>query len=136
MSEIKDEKPKPCPFCGGDNIQYVVRDVCDKMRYECQDCESHSGYGGYCDEEELDIWNTRPTEDALRARITELEESLHGADRQKAELEGIINSLNNAFAELPDFLSENCLTVTDLTPELLEEYLSLLSEKPEREVVK
>ena len=125
MSELK-----PCQ-CGA-KAEYIEEDgghwiVC------------HNGHETAifdCKEDLMEFWQSRPIEDALQSRITELEESLYGADSQKAELEGMVNSLNNAFAELPDFLSENCLTIADLTPELLKEYLSLLSEKPEREVVK
>lgn len=54
---------KPCPFCGGNDIVY---EEALSVTY-CNDC------GGELDEGFGSDWNTRPIEDALRARIAELE---------------------------------------------------------------
>jgi len=62
--------------------------------------------------------------DALRSRIEELEESLHGVERQKEEIEGIMNTLNRAIKELPSYVVDNCMTIEDMTSEMLDEYLS------------
>jgi len=51
-------KLKPCPFCDEKNPQKV-----NDLVY-CIKCQA-SGY--------IDVWNTRPIEDALVARIAELE---------------------------------------------------------------
>ena len=57
---------KPCPFCGhepkyiGANAQFAVACVNDACL-----CLANSDYVG--------AWNTRPVEDALRARVTDLE---------------------------------------------------------------
>ena len=54
---------KPCPFCGGNDIVY---EEALSVTY-CNDC------GGELDEGFGSDWNTRPIEDALNARIAELE---------------------------------------------------------------
>ena len=58
MSELK-----PCPFCGSNDIVY---EEALSVTY-CNDC------GGELDEGFGSDWNTRPIEDALNARIAELE---------------------------------------------------------------
>jgi Lar family restriction alleviation protein len=69
MSELK-----PCPFCGRN--KYL------EAQYEKGD---HSVYCNYCgatgsfrvgDNSELDLWNTRPIEDALRAENRRLNRAL------------------------------------------------------------
>ena len=55
MSELK-----PCPFCGSADIRTepgINLNYCDKCSAEAN----------------IEHWNTRPIEDALRARIAELE---------------------------------------------------------------
>ena len=56
MSEIL----QPCPFCGGTNI-------CTEKGINLNYCDSCSA------EANIEHWNNRPIEDALRARIAELE---------------------------------------------------------------
>jgi len=56
MSEIL----RPCPFCGSADIRTepgINLNYCDKCSAEAN----------------IEHWNTRPIEDALRARIAELE---------------------------------------------------------------
>ena len=55
MSELK-----PCPFCGGTNI-------CTEKGINLNYCDSCSA------EANIEHWNNRPIEDALTARIAELE---------------------------------------------------------------
>ena len=57
------EELKPCPFCGGSNI---TEEASISVVF-CADCggEKDTDFGG--------DWNTRPIEDALNARIAELE---------------------------------------------------------------
>jgi len=55
------EELKACPFCGSNNI----RPAQEESGVICRNC----GTEGY------HSWNTRPLEDALRARIAELEAS-------------------------------------------------------------
>ena len=57
MSELK-----PCPFCGGSN----VKDEPALQVVICMDCGAEK-------DTDLGEWNTRPIEDALTARIAELE---------------------------------------------------------------
>jgi len=56
------EELKPCPFCGGSNI---TEEASISVVF-CADC------GGEKDTD-MGSWNTRPIEDALNARIVELE---------------------------------------------------------------
>ena len=56
------EELKPCPFCGGSNI---TEESSISVVF-CADC------GGEKDTD-MGSWNTRPIEDALTARIAELE---------------------------------------------------------------
>ena len=55
------DKLKACPFCGSTNIRAPI----DEDGWMCRTCGTES----YVD------WNRRPIEDALNARIAELEES-------------------------------------------------------------
>ena len=57
MSELK-----PCPFCGGSN----VKDEPALQVVICMDCGAEI-------DTDLGEWNKRPIEDALNARIAELE---------------------------------------------------------------
>ena len=57
---------KPCPFCGGTKI---CTEKSINLNY-CDNCSAESN---------IEHWNTRPIEDALNARIAELE-----ADNKKA----------------------------------------------------
>ena len=59
MSEIK-----PCPFCGGTKI-------CTEKGINLNYCDNCSA------ESNMERWNTRPIEDALQARIAELESELN-----------------------------------------------------------
>lgn len=63
-----NEELKPCPFCGSDDMNVTVTDIFHAVW--CRDC------GALVDNDEEDVaklWNTRPIEDALQARIAELE---------------------------------------------------------------
>jgi len=66
---------KPCPFCGGNAV------VNGDGNAECGDCFVES----------LTDWNTRPIEDALRARIAELEESIEMKNEATKATIGIKN---------------------------------------------
>ena len=52
---------KPCPFCGGNNIE-VMRVFTVKSRYEfevfCLTCKA-AGPSGYRPDEAIDAWNRR-----------------------------------------------------------------------------
>ncbi len=55
---------KPCPFCGKEPATRANFAICIN-----DDCEQSIYWSGL----DFDSWNTRPTEDALNARIAELE---------------------------------------------------------------
>ena len=63
MSEIK-----PCPFCGSTDIK-----LHDEISHAvwCQECFAEMPSIDI--ESAVELWNTRPIEDELRARIAELE---------------------------------------------------------------
>ena len=69
------EELKPCPFCGE---QHKWID-CESTEGHCKVLECHHLYivNEAYDEDQLSrrtaLWNTRPIEDALRARVEELE---------------------------------------------------------------
>jgi hypothetical protein len=79
------EELKTCPLCGSEVTFELNRDVDGYANPEfvCQGDDCSVGvqlgtYGeGFSDDEVermcLEIWNRRPTEDALAARVTELE---------------------------------------------------------------
>ena len=100
MSEIL----QPCPFCGGTNI-------CTEKGINLNYCDSCSA------EANIEHWNNRPIEDALRARIAELEATVEvGADIAKAyenrvsEIVALSNEtvgkLNSRIAELEGCIEE------------------------------
>jgi FtsZ-binding cell division protein ZapB len=71
---------KPCPFCGSDNLQ--SRDRLEWSDVRCKAClQSVSSFP--CSAE--NIWNKRPIEDALQARIAELEAEVKKANSETAE---------------------------------------------------
>jgi len=55
-----NEELRPCPFCGGTKI-------CTEKGINLNYCDNCSA------ESNIEHWNTRPIEDALTARIAELE---------------------------------------------------------------
>lgn len=59
------EELKPCPFCG-DMPASMKAELDGKKRYGCKNCTPNLWYTP-------ERWNTRPIEDALNARIAELE---------------------------------------------------------------
>ena len=64
---------KPCPFCGHGGRVSILRGTGGEISFEVG-CEGGCGMHSYhlLNEEERDeqvrIWNTRPIEDALRAK--------------------------------------------------------------------
>ncbi len=87
---------KPCPFCGSNNLQ--SREGLEWSDVRCKTClQSVSSFP--CAAE--NVWNTRPIEDALQARIEELEKqlaNLRANSRTKLELD-TCRSLNEALRE-------------------------------------
>ena len=69
MSELK-----PCPFCG--NAPYINHNGHSPFPsiIGCDGCDIEVEAGK--PEEAADIWNHRPVDDQLRARVAELEEAL------------------------------------------------------------
>ena len=86
---------KPCPFCGATNNKHRrnITELYDDDNYKfvkCHNCSSISYK-----------WNSRPIEDALQARIEELEKqlaNLRANSRTKLELD-TCRSLNEALRE-------------------------------------
>ena len=80
MSELK-----PCPFCGGkavtstfldwDDLEYMPIEVNDSESIDGEvTCENERCINGWWLSQK--DWNTRPIEDALNARIAELESTI------------------------------------------------------------
>ena len=64
------EELRPCPFCGG-HMRWNDNEF--ESAYVCDDCHYFIEWDGML-EEFVKWWNARPIEDALNARIAELEE--------------------------------------------------------------
>lgn len=77
-----NEELKPCPFCGGEaHIGAGYGSAFDGTVYfaECMmaKCPAQPELDCFDTvEKAAEVWNTRPVEDALRARIADLEEAL------------------------------------------------------------
>ena len=69
MSEIL----KPCPFCGGEAFYIKIMGNYEKPHeIYCSKCDG-AITEGRSEKQVVTNWNTRPIEDALQARIAELE---------------------------------------------------------------
>jgi Lar family restriction alleviation protein len=68
-----NEKLKPCPFCGSKNIVVAHTKKLFVYRSICKDCGADNCKLAETEEDAIKLWNTRPIEDALQARIAELE---------------------------------------------------------------
>lgn len=83
MSEIE---LKPCPVCGSENVTSAAGFVV------CKNCNVSTAIG-VTQEESNRLWNTRPLEDALRAR----------AEKAEAMIDKLIDAGNDLYmAGLPD----------------------------------
>ena len=60
---------KPCPFCGSNCVNDTLppEPECGSYCWVCPDCVCCGGIG-YTVEEATKAWNTRPLEDALKAK--------------------------------------------------------------------
>jgi hypothetical protein len=92
--EVSD-KLKPCPSCGAKNTpeRTLITELYDHDKYKYGKCFNCGA--------KMYNWNTRPIEDALQARIAELETTLqeihqHYDDTHAEE----VNKLNARIAEL------------------------------------
>lgn len=80
---------KPCPFCGNiDTTHYESEYGCPTQKayyISCMSCRySIESGSSYHDADRK--WNTRPIEDALRARVVELEELLAHCEEKKESI--------------------------------------------------
>ena len=82
---------KPCPFCGteqqqdwetGETIPYTNQ---SRSCHACG-CSTHD-------------WNTRPIEDALKARIAELLDEINSLKKYKAESESVISKAKDLLGD-------------------------------------
>ena len=90
MSELK-----PCPFCGGNNLESGGDDKYVGVR--CRDCEA-VGPNHYITYPHAHDWNTRPTDD----RVSKLVEAAEVAERAlmgKPLVRGIIREALKPFTE-------------------------------------
>ena len=67
------EELKSCPFCGGESFYIKIMGNYEKPHgIFCSKCDG-AITEGRSEKQVVTIWNTRPIEDELRARIAELE---------------------------------------------------------------
>ena len=83
---------KPCPFCGKEPNQATV-ELSDRpcFYYECENpkCHAKPETGWHDTEQEArDAWNNRPVEDALQARIDNLDKALDKAAHKLYDYSG------------------------------------------------
>ena len=71
---------KDCPFCGEDIGPVVARQGTKYTFYQVMHQPNKKGHRHGLIIMDVDEWNTRPIEDALTARITELEQELNTTD--------------------------------------------------------
>jgi len=68
------DKLKPCPFCGGTNLDYDYADLSCPEEIAtfviCRKCGSFSSGSNSGNFGAMEAWNTRPLEDKLEAKIT------------------------------------------------------------------
>jgi BMFP domain-containing protein YqiC len=136
------EELRPCPFCGGKAVTSTFFDWDDLeyMAFEVNDSESIDGEVT-CENERCingwylspKAWNTRPIEDALNARIAELEAEqrwhvvkecndvatpIDVALRKRiAELNGVIEILEDQQREVKNILIDKNLHIDSLYEE-------------------
>ena len=96
------EKLKPCPFCGGTNI-------CTEKGINLNYCDNCSA------ESNIEHWNTRPIEDALNARIAELEHDLSNKEIEYTDLWDDMLALQERIAELE--AAQRWIPVSERLPE-------------------
>lgn len=68
---------KPCPFCGKEIYYEFFSKRCEEFQGGCRNPECIM-FGKDFMFDNTEKWNTRPIEDALHARIAELEQHLNG----------------------------------------------------------
>ena len=99
-----NDKLKPCPFCGHEIYTESYPEYYDGY---CQNKRCFL-YGKDLTFLDLEKWNTRPIENALHARIDELEAQLSEARARLAEYEAksvVIKFMNED--ELPKFINDD-----------------------------
>ena len=94
------EELRPCPFCGGTKI-------CTEKGINLNYCDNCSA------ESNVEHWNTRPIEDALNARIAELEKDLSNKEIEYTDLWDDALALQARIAELEAEIYQ--LTANDAT---------------------
>jgi len=97
MSEMK-----PCPFCGGTKI-------CTEKGINLNYCDNCSA------ESNVEHWNTRPIEDALKQRIAELEEKLTIKTLENLKGASVLTDLKARIAELE--AQQRWIPVSERLPE-------------------
>lgn len=90
---MSEEKLEPCPKCGSDvrikhahGCKYVFCDKCG--------IQSTRYYEGYDEDVIAKEWNSRPIEDALKARVKELEGALNITHDELNHLADKLNELD------------------------------------------
>lgn len=101
MSELK-----PCPFCGVNKWQYHAH-FSGASVFQCEKC------GTIVDE---CVLNTRPIEDALQARIAELEAELNNTKFHAKTLQELLTKSMDRIAEMEADL-KNARELIGMTPE-------------------
>ena len=107
------EELKPCPFCGGKAL-YCPPDYQDARHIViCNgyDCIARPSMHASSRKHVITDWNTRPVEDALRAKVAYLESALNDAETNVHKALSAFNELDAQWESVPWESIGHCLSV-------------------------
>lgn len=99
MSELKS-----CPLCGSTNLQIHFRPLENRNYVMCHSCHLQSRLAPV-ESAAIKDWNTRPIEDALRAKLAAAEK-LIAALEQRLKLDNEIRERNKWDGCLPNYMEK------------------------------
>ncbi len=109
------EELKPCPWCNGEAYAFPVLDrngEHDGFSVLCFGCDA--SIETYASKEKaIFAWNTRPIEDALRAKVAYLESALNDAETDVHKALSAFNELDAQWESVPWEAINNALYLAE-----------------------
>ena len=94
---------KPCPKCGSNQVAIDYRwdslNLAKTYFVYCRSCDICFN-GNYSEDSTIAKWNTRPAEDALKAKNKELVETVSGMEKTIGRAEKVLGERNLLAAEV------------------------------------